>query len=260
MLVHESKQIRSGQTGDGESEHWHFRNQRIKMDWNGWFNSDDHYICYCGQEFLRRNGVAIIVNKIVQNAVLGCNLKNDRMISVRFHGKPFNITVIQVYSLISNAEEAEMVLWRPTGLSRTNIQKRCPFHYRGLECKGRKSRDTWSNRHIWPWSTKRSRLTRLTRVLPRERTGHSKQEKSLHMDITRWSIPKSDWLYSLWVMDREAWHAAVYGVTKSWTRLSDWIKLKNGEALYSQEKQDQELTVAQIMNSLLPNSDVNWRT
>ena len=74
----------------------------------GEFNSDDHYIYYCGQESLRRNGVALIVNKRVQNAVLGCNLKNDRMISVRFQGKPFNITVIQVYTPTSNAEEAEV--------------------------------------------------------------------------------------------------------------------------------------------------------
>ena len=74
----------------------------------GEFNSDDHYIYYYGQEFLRRNGVAIIVNKRVRNAVLGCKLKNDRMISVRFQGKPFNITVIQVYALTSNAEEAEV--------------------------------------------------------------------------------------------------------------------------------------------------------
>ena len=73
----------------------------------GEFNSDNHYIYYCGQESLRRNGVALIVNKRVQNAVLGYSLKNDRMISVRFQGKPFNITVIQVYALTSNAEEAE---------------------------------------------------------------------------------------------------------------------------------------------------------
>ena len=73
----------------------------------GEFNSDDHYIYYCGQESLGSNGVAIIVNKRVQNAVLGCNLKNDRMISVCFQGKPFNITVIQVYALTSNAEKAE---------------------------------------------------------------------------------------------------------------------------------------------------------
>ena len=73
----------------------------------GEFNSDDHYIYYCGQEFLRRNGVAIMVNKRVQNAVPVCSLKNDRMISVRFQGKPFNITVIQAYDPTSNAEEAE---------------------------------------------------------------------------------------------------------------------------------------------------------
>ena len=72
------------------------------------FNSDDHYIHYCGQESLRRSGVAIMVNKRVQNAVLGCSLKNGRMISVRFQGKPFNITVIQVYAPTSNAEEAEV--------------------------------------------------------------------------------------------------------------------------------------------------------
>ena len=74
----------------------------------GEFNSDNHYICYCGQESLRRNGVATIVNKRVQNAVLGCNLKNNRSISLRFQGKSFNIMVIQVYILTSNAEEAEI--------------------------------------------------------------------------------------------------------------------------------------------------------
>ena len=81
-----------------------------KLKWTGMgeFNSDDRYIYYCRQESLRRNGVAIMVNKRVRNAVLGCNLKNDRMISVRFQGKPFNITVIQVYAPTSNAEEAEV--------------------------------------------------------------------------------------------------------------------------------------------------------
>ena len=80
-----------------------------KLKWTGMgeFNSDDHYIYYCGLESLRRNGVAIMVNRRVRNAVLGCNLKNDRMISVHLQGKPFNITVIQVYAPTSNAEEAE---------------------------------------------------------------------------------------------------------------------------------------------------------
>ena len=81
---------------------------KIKWTGMGEFNSDDYYIYYCRQEFLRRNGVAIIVNKRVQNVVLECNLKNDRMISVHFQGKPFNITVIQVYAPTSNAEEAEV--------------------------------------------------------------------------------------------------------------------------------------------------------
>ena len=79
-----------------------------ELKWTGMgeFNSDDHYIYYCGQESLRRNGVAIRVNKRLQNAVLGCSLKNDRMTSVHFQGKPFNITVVQVYAPTSNAEEA----------------------------------------------------------------------------------------------------------------------------------------------------------
>ena len=78
------------------------------MDWMDEFNSDDHYLYYYGQESRRRNGEAVMVNKRVLNAVHGCNLKNDRIISVRFQGKPFNITVIQVYALTSNAEEAEV--------------------------------------------------------------------------------------------------------------------------------------------------------
>jgi len=81
-----------------------------KLKWTGMgeFNSDDHYIYYCRQESLRRNGVAIMVNKRVQNAVPGCNLKNDRMISVRFQGKPFNITLVQVYAPTSNTEELKL--------------------------------------------------------------------------------------------------------------------------------------------------------
>ena len=84
----------------------------LKWAGMGEFNSDDHYIYYCGQESLRRNGVALMINKRIQNAVLGCNLKNDRMISVHFQGKPFSITVTQVYSLTSNAEEAEVEQFR----------------------------------------------------------------------------------------------------------------------------------------------------
>ena len=105
----------------------------------GEFNSDDHYIYHCGQESLRRNGVAIILNKIVQNVVLGCNLKNDRMSFVRFQGKPFNITEIQVYAPTSNAEEAEVERFYEDlqDLLELTPPKKCPLYYRGLECKSR---------------------------------------------------------------------------------------------------------------------------
>ena len=170
-----------------------------------------------------------MVNKRVWNAVLGCNLKNDRMISVCFQGKPFNITVIQVYVPTSNAEEAE-VEWFYEDLQdllELTPKKRCPFHYipvHGLECKSRKSRNTWSNRQIWPWTMEWSRA-KINRVLPRKCTGHSKhplpttQENTLHMSITRWSTPKSDWLYSL-----QPKMEKLYTVSKNKTRSSLWLR------------------------------------
>ena len=114
---------------------------------------------------------------------------------------------------------------RPTRSSRTNTQKRCLFHYRGLECKSRKSRNTWSNRQIWPWNMEWSR-TKSNRVLPRKCTGHRKhplpttQEKTLHMDITRWSTPKSDWLYSL-----QPKMEKLYTVSKNMTGSWLWLRL-----------------------------------
>ena len=103
----------------------------------------------------QKKWTSIMVNKRVQNAVLECNLKNDRMISVRFQGKPFNITVIQVYASTSNTEEAEIEQFYEDlqDLLELTPPKRCPFYFRGLECKSRKSRNTWSNRQIWPWNT-----------------------------------------------------------------------------------------------------------
>ena len=105
-----------------------------------------------------------------------------------------------------------MVLWRPTRPFRTNTQKRCPFHYRGLECKSRKSRKTWGNRQIWPWNTEWSRA-KANRVLPREHTGHSKhslpktQEKTLHMDITRWS---TDWFHQTdYILCNQRWRSSI---------------------------------------------------
>ena len=128
-----------------------------------------------------------------------------------------------------------MVLWRPTRPSRTNAPKRCPFHYKGLECKSRKSRDTWSNRHIWPWSTKWSG-SNTNRVLPRVLTGHSK--------------------HPLPTAQGKTTHGH-HQMVNTKLRLIIFFAAKDGEALYSQQKQDQDLTVAQIMNSLLPNSDLN---
>ena len=160
------------------------------------------------------------------------------MISVRFQGKPFNIMVIQAYAPDSNAEEAE-VEWFYEDLQdllELTPPKRCPFHYRGLECKSRKSRNNGSNRQIRPWNAEWSRA-KTNRFLRRKCTGHSKhplpttQEKTLHMDIT----------------------------VNTKIILIIFFAAKDGEALYSQPKQDLELTVAQIMNSLLPNSDLNWK-
>ena len=119
-----------------------------ELKWMGTseFNSEDHYIYYSGQQSLIRNGVALTVNKRVQNAVLGCNLKNDTMILVLFKGKPFSMTVIQVYAPTTNVEEAE-VDWFYEDLQHflEITPKKYPFHHWGLECKSRKSRDTWKN-------------------------------------------------------------------------------------------------------------------
>jgi len=167
------------------------------------FNSDDHYIYYCGQESHWRNGVALIINKRVQNAVLRRNFKNDRMILVCFQGKAFSITVIQVYAPTTIAKETEVVQFYEDleDLEQTP-KNRCSSHHWGLECKSRKSRDTWSNRQVWPWRTKRGRA-KASWILPRECTGHSKytfsttQEMTLHMDFTKWSILKWNWFHSL---------------------------------------------------------------
>ena len=120
--------------------------------WTGMgdFNSDNHYIYYCRQESLRRNGVVFMINKRVQKAVLGCNLKNDRMIFVRLQGKSFNITVIQDYTPISNAEEAEAEQFYEDLQDLLELTPKIDvlFIIRGLEYKSRKSRDTWSNRQV----------------------------------------------------------------------------------------------------------------
>ena len=117
-------------------------------------------------------------------------------------------------------------------------KKRCAFHYRGLECKSRKSRNTWSNGQIWPWNTEWSRA-KANRVLPRKHTGQNKHP-----------LPTT-------LVDKTT-HGH-HQMVNTEIRLIIFFAVKDGEALYSQQKQDQELTVAQTMNSLLPNSDLNWR-
>ena len=151
-----------------------------KLKWTGMgeFNSDDHYIYYCGQESLRRNGVAIIVNKRVQNAVLGCNLKNDRMISLHFQGKPFNITVIQVYAPTSNGEEAEVEQFYEDLQDLLELTAKIDVIF----IKG-------------DWNAKLG-CQEIPRVTGKFGLGVQNEAGqrlvTLHMDITRWSVLKSD--------------------------------------------------------------------
>ena len=184
--------------------------------------------------------VAIIVNKWVQNAVLGCNLKNDRMISVRFQGKPFNITIIQVYALTSNAEEVEIEWFYEDlqDLLELTPPKKGPFHYRGLECKSRKSRNTSCNRQIWPWRMEWSR-PKASRVLPKNALViantlfQQHKRRLLPMDITRWSTPKSDWFYSL-----QPKMEKLYTVNKNKTR--SWLWLRSWTTYYQIQTQIEE--------------------
>ena len=176
-----------------------------------------------------------MVSKRVRNAVLGCNLKNDKIISVHFQGKPFNITVIQVYAPTSNAEETEVERFYEDlqDLLELTPQKRCPFHYRGLECKSRKSRNTWGNRQIWPWNMEWSRA-KANRLLPREHSGKNTLFQQHKRRLYTWTTP-----------DGRHWHHIDYILcSQRW------------ESSIQSEKQDQELTVVCIMNSLLPNLDL----
>ena len=134
------------------------------------FNSNDHYINYCRQESLRRNGVALIVSKRVWNAVLGCNLKNERMISVCFQHKPFNITIIQVYAPNIDGEEGALDWFYEDLLLLT--PKMMSFHRKGLECKSRMWRDTRITGKL-VLGVQKEAEQRLT-VLSREHTSHQK--------------------------------------------------------------------------------------
>ena len=184
----------------------------LKWTGTGKFNSDGHYIYYCGQESLRKNGVAIIGNKRVWNAVLGCKLKNNRMISDHFQDKLFIITIIQFYAPTKNAEESE-VEWFYEDLQdclESTAKKRCLFHHRGLQCKSRKSRYTWSNRQIWPWRTKWIRA-KADRVLTRECTGHSKTLfQECKRRLYKWTSPHGQYRNQIYyILCRQRWRSSI---------------------------------------------------
>ena len=161
------------------------------------------------------------------------------MISVRLQGKPFNITVIQVNAPTSNAEEAEVERFYEDlqDLLKLTCKKKYPFHYRGLECKSRKSRNTWRNRQIWPWNVEWSRVNLVEFC----------QENALVIANT------------LFQQHKRRLYTWTHQMVNTEIRLIIFFAAKDGEALYSQKKEERQLTVAQIMNSLLPNSDSNWR-
>ena len=164
----------------------------------GEFNSDDHYIYYCGQESLRRNGVAIMVNKRVHNVVLGCNLKNDRMIPVHFQGKPFSITVIQVYAPTSNTEEAEVERFYEDlqDLLELTPPKDVLFIIGDWNAKvgSQETPGITSKFGLGVQNEAGQRLTEFCQeyALVIANTLFQQHSKTLHMDITRWLTLKSD--------------------------------------------------------------------
>ena len=197
----------------------------------------DHYIYYCGQESLRRNGVAIIVKKRLRNAVLGHNLKNDRMISVCFQGKPFNITVIQVYALTSNAEEAEVERFYEELQDFPELTPKKDI----LFIIGDWNTNVGSQET--PGVTGKFGLG--IRNEAGQRLREFCQENALVIANTLFQQQKR----RLYTWTSPDGHTEV--------RLIILFAAKDGETVYSQQKQDLELTVAQIVNYLLSNSDLN---
>ena len=160
----------------------------------GEFNSDAHYIYYCGQESLRRNGVAIMVNKGVRNAVLGCNLKNDRMISVHLQGKPFNITVIQVYSPTSNAEETEVERFYEDVQDLLELTPRKDVGGWNAKVGSQETPGVTGKFALGMWNEAGQRLIEFCQenALVIANTIFLQNKRTLHMDITRWLTPESD--------------------------------------------------------------------
>ena len=205
----------------------------------GEFNSDNHYIYYCGQESLRRYGVALVVNKRVWNVVLGCCLKNYRMILVCFQGKTFNITVIQVYGPAPDAKEAEVDQFYE------DLK-----HLLELTLKN----NVLSIIRDWNAKVGRQEITKITGNFDlgvQNETGQRLTEfcpKNMLVIATHFPNNPGD--------DSTHGHHQMVS-TEIW--LIMFFEAEDGGILYSQQKQDLELTMAQIMNSLLQNSGLNWR-
>ena len=203
----------------------------------GKFNSDDHYIYYCGQESLRRNGVALIVNKRVQNAVLECYLKNNSLISVHFCGKPFNIAVIQVYAQTSNAEEAEVEQFYEDlqDLLELTTTKDVLFITGDWNAKA-ESQETPGVTGKFGFGVQNEADQRLIQfsqqnTLVIANTLFQKHKRRLYM----WTSPDGQYQNQIdYILCSQIWRSSIQSA-----------------------KQDWELTVAQIMSSLLPNSDLN---
>ena len=201
------------------------------------FNSDDYYIYYCGQESLRRNGVALIVIKRVQNEVLGCNLKNDRMISVRFQGKPFNITVIQVYAPTTNAKEAE-VQWFYDDLQDL------------LELTPKKDvLFIIGNWNVKIGSQEIPGIIGKFGLGVQNEAGQSLTEFCQENTVVIPNTPSNN--------TRDDSTHGHRQMVNTEIQLIVFFAARDGEALYSQQKQDLELIVAQIISSLLQNSDLS---
>ena len=205
----------------------------------GEFNSDDHYIYYCGQEPLRRNGVAIIVNKRVQKAVLGCNLKKDRMISVSFQGKPFNKTVLQVYAPISNAEEAEVEHFYKglQDLLELTPKKQVVFiiGYWNAKVESQEIPEVTGKFGPGIQNEAGQKLTEFYQenALVIENTLFQQHKRRPYA----WTSPNGQCQTHInYILCSQRWRSSIQSA-----------------------KTDQELSVAHIKNSLLPNSDLNWR-
>ena len=219
-----------------------------ELKWTGMgeFNSDDHYIYYYRQESLRRNGVAIMVNKRVQNAVFGCNRKNDRMISVRFRGKPFNITVIQVYAPTSNTEEAEVEWFYEDLQDLLELTPKKDVFFiigeRNAKVGNQETPEVTCKLGLGVQNEARQRLIEFYQenVQVMENTLFQQHKRRLYT----WTLPDGQHRNQIdYILCSQRWRNSIQSAhTHTHTHT---------------HTQKQELTVAHIMNSLLPNSDLN---